>query len=211
MAIATVIQTDSGFKIVDWQLHDLLQNETSIRLAVIENKSKDDFFDYVVSRRLGNILKGGEIEIGDKYYFLYYDKGIEFHDPPIRGAHGIKDSPDSSAEYFIYDDKTGILFQYLPRGSTSRNYHTRGDEIFYNLGGDCRLCKCFYPTKNYQGDVLLEKETPFIVRPYECHQLHASSTPVVNIILMPPGVGRSDHHYPEACIKQLYFLLPQNV
>ncbi len=205
MVITAIKKTDSGLAIVEYQFHEWLRNQVGMKLAVVT----DGTLDYMMSGRKANLIRR-EIKLDNNPYFLYHDKTIEFHNPPIRGSHDIKGSPDSSAEYFIYDDATGILFQHLPRGSTSRNYHTKGNEIFYNLAGDCRVCNCLYTVNSYKGDIVLKKKIPFIVKPYECHQLHASLNPVVNIILMPPGVGRSDHHYPEKCIKELYFLLAPN-
>lgn len=205
MEITAVIEKTSGLDVAKFNLNDLLNHIDDVKLVVLQDMEAD----CVVRRSTGKYLERAEISSDD--IVLFHSRDIEFRSPPKRS-----ESPKSAAEYYIWDDKTGILLQRIPPYSyTSFNLHTKGSELFYNIKGKCRICICYYPDLKtskgafYKGDISLNDINPFTAESYHCHKLHSLSSSVFNIILMPPSVGTSDHHYPERCIKELSYLLPE--
>lgn len=198
MVITTVKETDSGLNVVKYEPNELLSHlyKEKTKLAIVPTD-----VDSSIRRRLEGRLDRITIIPDGIPYFLYHDRNIEILNPPRKGSEG------SAAKYYIWDNETGLLLQYIPtNSSTSCNFHTKGPEKFYNIEGDCRVCVCRV-NNHYEGDKTLRKES-LTVSPYHSHKLHSSSESVINIILMPPGVGTSDHNYPEKCMKDLY-LLPE--
>lgn len=198
MEITTVIQENSGFSVAQFNLKELLERIEDVKLAIFQNIG----VDCLVTRPIEKHLKMGEIPNED--IVLFYSRDIETCFPPIRGTN------TSAAEYFVWDEDTGILFQRIPTNRyTSCNYHTIGVEKFYNIKRKSSICVCLPEKNSFEGFENLENGNSVIMPPGYCHSLYAPSGPAYNVILMPPGTGRSDHHYPEKCPKQLHFLLPE--
>ena len=198
MEITAVIEKKSVLDVAEFNLNYLLKHIDDVKLAVLQDMEAD----CVVTRLTGKYLERREIRRDG--VVVYHSGDIEFHDPPKEGSEG------SAAKYYVWDDRTGILLQRIPPNScTSHNLHKKGPERFYSIKGRCYICVCYYPDLStedifYKGDISLNSiNPPFVVEPYHCHQLHSLSDPAFNIILMPPGVGRSDHHFPKKCYKEL--------
>lgn len=198
MQITAVVQENSGFNVSRFDLKELLGHIDDVKLAVFQDMD----VDCLVAKQVGKHFEMVEMPRDD--VVLFHDKSIKIHSPPIPSG-----SDKSSAEYFVWDEDTGILFQRIPANKyTSCNYHTKGDERFYNIKGKSSICIC-RPSNNYfEGFKNLENGNSVFMSSGYCHGLYAPSGPSYNIILMPPGTGRSDHHYPDRCPKQ-YFLLPE--
>lgn len=189
MKITVVIQKDSGLAIQECGFEELFRNERNIRLAILKTELEGTY-DYLIEQKMGK-LERRIMELDDTYYFLYFDRNIQFHDTPIPSG-----SPNSDARYYVWDDKTGLLLQAIPPYSkTSCNFHIRTDETFHNVGGDAYIC--------------LPEEAKLLngschVTTNQCHRLYTSSEPALNIILMnPPGLGITDHYHPKKCVKEL--------
>jgi hypothetical protein len=192
MEITAVIQEKSGANIVKLDSKKLLDSVNSIKLAFVPSKD----LDLATRKEVERLLKRRKIKIDGTDYVIYHDKNVKIHDPPISSG-----SPNSDAKYYVWDDKSGLLFQFIPKKSkTSCNYHKKGNEKFYNLLGDCYVCFCNGKKDSHKTKFL--NGNSFTVKPRQCHQLYTSSKPAINIILMPPQIGRSDHHYLKKCIKE---------
>jgi len=188
MTITTVIQKDSGLAIKECEFEEL-RNGRNIILAVLKTKT-EGIYDYLIEQKIGD-FETRIWELDDTYYFLYFDRNIQFHDTPIPSG-----SPKSDARYYVWDDKTGLLLQAIPPYSkTSCNFHIRTDESFHNVGGKVYMCLP-EEEKLLNGD--------YHVTPNQCHRLYTSSETAINIILMnPPGLGITDHYHPKKCVKEL--------
>jgi hypothetical protein len=192
MRIIVFLQEHSNTSIVKCDSKKLLNYMDSVKFVFIPAKD----LDLATRKRIEKNLERKQIKIDGNTYVIYHDKNMKIQDPPKSSG-----SPNSDAKYFVFDDETGLLVQFIPQNSkTSCNYHKEGNERFYNLLGDCNICSCngkkgSHNTHNLNGN-------SFTVESNHCHQLSTSSESAINIVLMPPGVGVSDHHYLKKCIKE---------
>jgi hypothetical protein len=192
MTITTVIQTDSGLDVVQYKADELLNRLNTVMLAI----SPGECYDSLIKKTAEKSLKRLVLIHDGIDYPLYYNKAIKFHDPPISG------SPGSAARYYVWDESSGLALQIIRDGVTSCNRHTKGHEKFYSVLGESHVCICSYGNNSPTGDVTLKEGNSLILYPNYWHRLDALS-PALNILLMSPGAGRSDHHYPERCVRGL--------
>jgi len=182
-----VMQEKSNLTVSRFTLNEFMKRIDDVKLAVL----KDEEAECAVSRLTKKHMERASI---DKNVVVYHNGLLKFHNPPIASG-----SPGSDARYHIWDEDTGLLLQYLPKDShTSCNYHRDGSEMFYNVSGICYICFC----DGKDNNVKLLKGSSFNISPYFPHKLGALYGPAVNIILMPPKSGMSDHHYLKKCIKE---------
>ena len=192
MRITAVVQENSRFNVVQYGLDNLSKNLDKVIFMFVPSLSLDSSVRETIEKRLKRRL----VAIDGANYVVYYSKGMTFRDPPTSSG-----SPNSSAIYFIFDDKTGLLLQLIPPNSkTSCNYHKKGSERFYSLLGDCDICSC--NGKKDSHNIHNLNGNTFTVESNHYHQLSTLSKSAINIVLMPPGSGMSDHHYSKKCIKE---------
>lgn len=197
MQIPVVVEKSDGFAVEDMSSACLIDNKRNVMLAVVQDKETDFFLRKFGPKRLKRLATI------DNNIRLYHN-GLHTYNPPRGGS-----SPESFARYPVWDEDTGILFQILKAGrSTSCNFHTKGPELYYPVSGYFDICECNYLSKMDKGHRYLERGKLSSVEPFYCHRGCALSGDTYTIILMPPGVGTSDHHHPEICVKNLY-LIPE--
>jgi mannose-6-phosphate isomerase-like protein (cupin superfamily) len=110
-----------------------------------------------------------------------------FYDNPRKAK-----SPGSKALYLARsrDKFDGLLLQYMPPDSiTSKHYHEKRLETYYNLEGKCLL--------NIDGkDHVLEKSV-VAIRPGQVHQVRTLREPALTLLDMSEGscLSMEDHIY----------------
>lgn len=190
ITITTVVRENSGLTVTQYNPRELLTRLDTIELAVVPSTVEE----LLIRKEVGKRLERVEITLNHTGYLIYHDKNIEFHRPPLKGSGG------SHAKYYVWDEEKGLALQRIQHLHTSCNYHTKGSEKFYSISGSSLVCICSCRDNSHMRDVILKNGEPLIIDPYYCHRLTVLC-PTLNIILMPPGVGRTDHHYPEICYK----------
>lgn len=200
MQISVVVKTPDGFTVENTCFSRLMDIEKDVMLAVVQDKETDYFLRKFPPKRLKRMATIGNV-------ITLYHNGLHTYRPPRPGS-----SPESHARYPIWDDDTGILFQILKWGKlTSCNFHTKGPELYYPVSNCLDICECNYMSKIDMGYRKMERGELSSVEPFYCHRGRALYGDTYTIILMLPGVGTSDHHYPEICVKKLPLLIPERV
>jgi hypothetical protein len=193
MPMTTVAQENSGLTIKECDLDELFERLVNVKLTITQSYTTDRLIiDHLIRQEMENFLERRKLLVDGITHFLYFDKNIRFHDPPIPSG-----SPNSDARYYIWDNNTGLLLQKIPPYSTtSCNFHRITDESFHNFEGEVYIC---LP----EEEKLLNGSCH--VTTNQCHRLYTSSEPAINIILTkPPGLGITDHYHPEKCVKELW-------
>jgi hypothetical protein len=185
MQINAVVRKTQNLTSVKYNPEELLNNLDIVELAFIPTFDVDSLIRKTAEKHLKRVVISP-----DKITFsLYHNGSTEILDPPMLG------SPGSDAKYYIWNEENGLLLQFIPKYSkTSCHYHEITSEFFSNLAGYCRICSL--------GVEKILNGNSSIIKPYQCHQLHTSSTPAINLILMnPSGLGKTDHHYLKECVE----------
>lgn len=200
MTITTVVQENSGLAIKECEFDELFRLLINVKLAITQS----DTIDCLIEQKMGKFLERRTLPVDGIPHFLYLDTKIKYYDIPLPISKG------SGGVYHIKDFGLGLLLQLLSKDRySSCNFHTRnfnndhnnGSEYFYPLTEGYKMCTCSYNERIFNGEKNLKPKEVFSVGSYECHRGYALSNSVLNIILMPPGAGVSDHNYPEICIR----------
>lgn len=178
MGIKTLIKENDKLKMVNYSSNELLEYLDSIELVFQNVSIKPSIVETIEKKLCKFIINQDGVSLP-----VYYNRKIKIFDPPLEG------SPGSDAKYYIWDDETGLLLQFIPPNSrTSYHYHKITREEHHNILGKHRLYSS-------NGEITL-KGSSIILDPYNWHQILTLSNSSINTILMdPPGLGKSDHFY----------------
>ncbi len=176
--MATIVTTDG--KLFAGSLESLIERERKILVA--SAGSSDKLRGVLEATR----LKKEEFKFNGTLYVIFFSSRLIY---TPEESH----SPGSKAIYLARgageDCREGFLIQFLPPYSvTSRHFHRREEETYYNLEGTCFLSVG-------EKEIILNQST-YSVKPLQIHQLRTEKWPALNLLwIKGNSVEGLEHFY----------------